>query len=59
MLGFTRALVRDLARHGVRINTLAPGLVMSDSTLANTAHINEMRDAVIAAGSIKRLAPMI
>ena len=55
MLGFTRALARDLGRHGIRVNTLAPGFVMSDTLLANNqAHIDEMRDAVIAARSIKR-----
>lgn len=54
MLGFTRALCRDLGKHGIRVNTLAPGLIMSDSVLANTEHVDEMRDAVIAARSIKR-----
>lgn len=54
MLGFTRALNRDLGKHGIRVNTLAPGLIMSDSIVANTEHIDEMRDAVIAARSIKR-----
>lgn len=54
MLGFTRALARDLGKHGIRVNTLAPGLIMSDSILENTEHIDEMRDAVIAARSIKR-----
>ncbi len=54
MLGFTRALSRDLGKHGIRVNTLAPGLIMSDSIMANTEHIDEMRDAVIAARSIKR-----
>jgi NAD(P)-dependent dehydrogenase (short-subunit alcohol dehydrogenase family) len=54
MLGFTRALARDLGKHGIRVNTLAPGLIMSDSIVANTEHIDEMRDAIIAARSIKR-----
>ena len=54
MLGFTRALSRDLGQHGIRVNTLAPGLVMSDSILTNTKHVDEMHDAVIAARSIKR-----
>jgi NAD(P)-dependent dehydrogenase (short-subunit alcohol dehydrogenase family) len=54
MLGFTRALNRDLGKHGIRVNTLAPGLIMSDSIMENTEHIDEMRDAVIAARSIKR-----
>lgn len=55
MLGFTRALCRDLGKHGIRVNTLAPGLVMSDTLVANNEeHLREMRDAVVAARSIKR-----
>lgn len=54
MLGFTRALSRDLGKHGIRVNTLAPGLIMSDSIMTNTEHVEEMRDATIAARSIKR-----
>lgn len=55
MLGFTRALSRDLGRHGIRVNTLAPGLIMSDTLVANNQeHLAEMRDAVIAGRSIKR-----
>ena len=54
MLGFTRALCRDLGRHGIRVNTLAPGLILGDSIMENTAHIDEMRDAVVAARSIGR-----
>ena len=55
MLGFTRALSRDLGKHGIRVNTLAPGFVMSDTLIENNQeHIAEMRDVVIAARSIKR-----
>ncbi len=54
MLGLTRALCRDLGRHGITVNTLAPGLILSDSIMENTAHVDEMRDAVIAARSLKR-----
>lgn len=54
MLGFTRALSRDLGQHGIRVNTLAPGLVMSDGIMTNTKQVDEMHDAVIAARSIKR-----
>ncbi len=55
ILGFTRALCRDLGKYGIRVNTLAPGLIMSDTLVAtNQVHIDEMRDAVIAARSIKR-----
>jgi NAD(P)-dependent dehydrogenase (short-subunit alcohol dehydrogenase family) len=55
MLGFTRALSRDLGKHGIRVNTLAPGLIMSDTVIENSKeHVAEMRDAVLAARSIKR-----
>lgn len=55
MLGFTRALARDLGRHGIRVNTLAPGFIMSDTVIENSKeHIEEMRDVIIAARSIKR-----
>lgn len=54
MLGFTRALCRDLGRHGICVNTLAPGLILSDSILENTEHVEEMREAVIAVRSLKR-----
>ena len=55
MLGFTRALARDLGKHGIRVNTLAPGLIMSDSVIENSQeHVAEMREAVLAARSIKR-----
>lgn len=55
MLGFTRALARDLGKHGIRVNTLAPGLIMSDTLVAaNKEHIDEMQAPVIAARSIKR-----
>ncbi len=55
MLGFTRALSRDLGKHGIRVNSLSPGLIMSDTLVANgKEHLAEMSQAVIAARSIKR-----
>ena len=55
ILGLTRALSRDLGKHGITVNTLAPGLIMSDTLLTtNQQHVDEMRDAVLAARSIKR-----
>ena len=54
MLGFTRALCRDLGQYGIRVNTLSPGLILSDSIMENTAHIEEVRDAVVAARSLGR-----
>lgn len=54
MLGFTRALCRDLGGHGICVNTLAPGLILSDSIMENTEHVEEMREAVLAVRSLKR-----
>lgn len=55
VLGYTRALNRDLGPHGIRVNSLAPGLIMSDTLIAaNPQHIDEARGPVLAARSIKR-----
>jgi NAD(P)-dependent dehydrogenase (short-subunit alcohol dehydrogenase family) len=54
MLGFTRGLSRDLGPHGINVNTLAPGLILSDTVLENTQHLDEMRAPVIASRALKR-----
>ena len=36
------------------VNTLAPGLILSDTILANADHIDEMRGTVIASRALKR-----
>ena len=54
MLGFTRALARELGAHNININTLAPGLIMSDSISANQEHLDTNRDRVVASRALKR-----
>jgi NAD(P)-dependent dehydrogenase (short-subunit alcohol dehydrogenase family) len=55
MLGFSRALSRDLGKYGICVNTLVPGLVLSDTLMANNPeHVAHMRDAVLSTRSIKR-----
>jgi len=50
----TRALSRELGDSGVRVNSLAPGLTLSDSILKNTDHLAGARDRVIASRALKR-----
>jgi NAD(P)-dependent dehydrogenase (short-subunit alcohol dehydrogenase family) len=54
MLGFTRALARELGAHNLNINTLAPGLILSDSISANQQHLDTNRDRVVASRALKR-----
>jgi NAD(P)-dependent dehydrogenase (short-subunit alcohol dehydrogenase family) len=51
---FTRALSRELGEKGIRVNTLAPGLVMSDTIVENRAHIEQARAPVIASRALRR-----
>ncbi len=37
VVAMTRCLARDLGDDGIRVNTLAPGLAMSDTVIANPA----------------------
>lgn len=54
MLGFTRALARELGTHNITVNTLAPGLIMSDSISANQEHLDTNRDRVVASRALRR-----
>jgi len=51
---FTRALSRELGEHGICVNTLAPGLILSDSVLENDEHLEKARDKVVQSRAIKR-----
>jgi NAD(P)-dependent dehydrogenase (short-subunit alcohol dehydrogenase family) len=55
ILAFTRALSRELGEHGIRVNTLSPGLVLSDSVVAeNPEHVETARPAVLQIRALKR-----
>ena len=54
IVAFTRALSRELGEYNICVNTLAPGLILSDTGLANTAHLDQARAPVIASRAIKR-----
>lgn len=50
----TRSLARELGAYNICVNTLAPGLIMSDSIAENEEHIDAYREIVLASRSIKR-----
>lgn len=54
VIALTRALSRELGEHGICVNTLAPGLVLSDSILENPAHLEMGRDKVLASRALQR-----
>jgi NAD(P)-dependent dehydrogenase (short-subunit alcohol dehydrogenase family) len=54
VVAFTRALSRELGPYNICVNTLAPGLTLSDSILANRDHIAFARDRVVASRAIQR-----
>ena len=53
ILTFTRTLSRELGVHRICVNTLAPGLVLSDSIAANEAHVGSNRLQVLAARALQ------
>jgi NAD(P)-dependent dehydrogenase (short-subunit alcohol dehydrogenase family) len=54
MVSFTRALSRELGEHGIAVNTLAPGLILSDTGIENKEHHDEMRAPVRNSRAFKR-----
>lgn len=54
IVAMTRALARELGNDGVRVNTLAPGLVMSENVVANPAWKGAVVDNNVASRAIKR-----
>lgn len=54
VLSLTRALSRELGAHGICVNTLAPGLILSDSILQNREHIERAEQGVLASRALKR-----
>lgn len=54
ILALTRALAREVGNSGICVNTLAPGLVLSEGVLENTDLLSKLSDAVMASRAIKR-----
>ncbi|MGE0563595.1 MAG: SDR family NAD(P)-dependent oxidoreductase [Pseudolabrys sp.] len=54
VIAFTRSLSRELGGHGINVNTLSPGYILSDTGLANTTHVEEERAPVRNSRAFKR-----
>jgi NAD(P)-dependent dehydrogenase (short-subunit alcohol dehydrogenase family) len=54
ILAFTRALSRELGQYGIAVNSLSPGYILSDTGLANTAHVEDERIPVRNSRAFKR-----
>jgi NAD(P)-dependent dehydrogenase (short-subunit alcohol dehydrogenase family) len=54
IVAFTRALSRELGESGIAVNTLAPGLVLSDTGIENKEHHDEMRAPIRNSRAFKR-----
>ncbi len=54
VLAFTRALSRELGEYGIAVNSLSPGYILSDTGLANTAHVEDERIPVRNSRAFKR-----
>jgi NAD(P)-dependent dehydrogenase (short-subunit alcohol dehydrogenase family) len=55
IMAFTRALSRELGEHGICVNTLSPGLVLSDTLVAeNPEHVATARPSVLQIRALKR-----
>ena len=54
IVSFTRALSRDLGQYNIAVNTLTPGLILSETGLKNQAHLDDSRAKVIATRAFKR-----
>ena len=56
VITMTRALARELGPDRITVNAVAPGLIMSDTVLANPDISSFQRDAVLASRALKREA---
>jgi NAD(P)-dependent dehydrogenase (short-subunit alcohol dehydrogenase family) len=54
IIAFTRALSRELGQYGIAVNSLSPGYILSDTGLANTAHVDDERVPVRNSRAFKR-----
>ena len=54
IFGLTRTLSRELGPDNICVNTLSPGLIMSDSITANSEHLDAVRDRVLKSLALER-----
>jgi NAD(P)-dependent dehydrogenase (short-subunit alcohol dehydrogenase family) len=55
IMAMTRVMALELGEHGIRVNTLSPGLTLSETLIAeNPEHIANARQHVLAARYLKR-----
>lgn len=54
ILALTRALAREVGEYGICVNTLAPGLVLSEGVIQNADLRDKLTGPVIASRAIKR-----
>jgi NAD(P)-dependent dehydrogenase (short-subunit alcohol dehydrogenase family) len=54
VVALTRCLAREVGDDGIRVNCIAPGLVMSDNVRANPAWAAQLVAANVATRAIKR-----
>lgn len=54
ILAFTRSLSRELGVHGIAVNSLSPGYILSDTGLQNSVHVEEERLPVRNSRAFKR-----
>jgi len=54
ILAFTRSLSRELGPHGIAVNSLSPGYILSDTGLENSVHVEEERIPVRNSRAFKR-----
>ena len=54
VIAMTRVLARELGEHGIAVNALAPGLIMSDTARANADLTGFQAQQVIASRAFKR-----
>lgn len=54
VVSMTRSLATELGRHGVLINSVAPGLTLSDGLLSNPALAGGVKDFAVRTRAVKR-----
>ena len=56
VVAMSRAMARELGEHGIRVNTLAPGLIMSENVVSNPAWSKALIEGNTASRALKREA---